>query len=164
MNRLSVLGCGSAAVTIAISLTAPLTAPRAAALDPRAALTPEVVAELSRSVNRPVIVVMKNRFSGEDAARDQSPIMSELNQVRAAHVKSFRIVNAFAATVSDGELERLKANPSVAQVVPDSVIRRATRSLAGKSQSVASTNVSTSLTPNVIPRACPPNGKVQLNP
>ena len=164
MNRLSVLGRGCAAVTIAISLTAPLTAPHAAAVDPRAALTPEVAAELSKSVNRPVIVIMKNRLSGDDAARDQSPMMSELSQVRAAHVKSFRMVNAFAATVSDGEVERLKANPSVAQVVPDSVIRRATRSLAGKSQSVASTNVSTSLTPNVIPGACRPNGKVQLNP
>jgi Subtilase family/Peptidase inhibitor I9 len=164
MNCLSVFGRGSAAVAIAISLTTPLTAPRAAAVDPRATLTPEVVAELSKSVNRPVIVVMKNRFSGEDAAHDQAPIMSELNQVRAAHVKSFRMVNAFAATVSDGEVERLKANPSVAQVVPDSVIRRASRSLAGKSQSVASTNAITSLTPNVIPGACPPNGKVQLNP
>jgi hypothetical protein len=160
VDRLAVLGCGSAAVALTMSLAAT----GAAAMDPRAPLTPEVAAELSKSVNQPVIVIMKNRVTGDDAARDQSPMMSELSQVRAAHVKSFRMVNALAATVSDGEVERLKANPSVAQVVPDSVIRRASRSLAGKSQTVASTNASTSLIPNVIPGACLPNGKVQLNP
>ena len=73
------------------------------------------------------------------------------------------MVNALAATVSDGELARLKANPSVAQVVPDSVIRRAPRAAAVASAGT-STNPSTSLTPHVIPGACLPDGRVQLNP
>jgi hypothetical protein len=138
--------------------------PDAAALNPTAPLTSELAAQLSKGVNRPVIVIMKNRFSGDDAARDQSSTMSELAQVHAAHIKSFRMVNALAATVSDDEVARLKASPSVAQVVPDSVIRRATRSSAAAASAAASTNPSTSLTPNVIPGACLPNGQVQLNP
>jgi len=138
--------------------------PVAAALNPPAPLTSELAAELSKGVHRPVIVIMKNRFTGDEAARDQSPMMSELTQVHAAHVKSFRMVNALAASVPDGEVARLKANPSVAQVVPDSVIRRATRASAAASSAAVSKNSSTSLTPHVIPGACLPNGQVQLNP
>ena len=99
----------------------------AAAPDPAAPLTADVAAKLSQSVNRPVIVIMKNAFSGADAARDQGPVMSELGKVNAKRVKAYRMVNAVAATVSDGEVARLKANPAVAQVVPDAVIHRAHR-------------------------------------
>jgi hypothetical protein len=159
---------GAAALTLAVSLSAILAAyaePDATAANATAALTPELAAKLSQGANRPVIVIMKNGFTGADAIRDQSPMMSELAQVHAAHVKSFHMVNALAATVSDGELARLKANPSVAQVVPDAVIRRATPSLNAASRtSGVSSSPSTSLVPNVIPGACLPNGQVQLNP
>jgi len=136
----------SVAVSAAEDLTAPLTA--------------EAAAKLSQGVNRPVIILMKNRLTGADALRDQAPVMSELSAVAAKRVKAYRIVNALAATVSDGEVERLKANPAVAQVVPDVVIHRTPRALA----SVAGTASGTSLTPNVIPGACGKNGQVLLAP
>ena len=53
----------------------------------------------------------------------QAPLMSELREVHATHVKSYRLVDSFAATVSAGEEARLKANPAVAEVIPDVTIR-----------------------------------------
>ena len=154
-------------LAFAVASTAILAAdaqPDASALNPTAPMSADLAAQLSKSVNRPVIVLMKNRFTGEAAARDQSPTLSEFAQVHAAHVKTFKMVNALAATVSDGEVARLKANPAVAAVIPDFVIRRAKPTLRAASSAGTATNPSTSLTPHVIPGACPPNGKVQLNP
>ena len=51
--------------------------------------------------------------------------MRELRAVRATHVKSYQLVDAFAATVSKGEVARLKANPAVAEVIPDVTIHGA---------------------------------------
>ena len=59
--------------------------PDASALNPMGPMTAELAAQLSKSVNRPVIVLMKNRFSGEAAARDQSPKFSR-NHARLASV------------------------------------------------------------------------------
>jgi len=134
----------------------------AAAPDP-APLTAELSAQLSQNVNRPVIVIMKNPLTGDDAASDQAPVMSELNQVKATRIKAFRMVNSFAATVSDGEAERLKANPAVAEVVPDVLIHRVPRARAAASALASASRISTSLTPNVIPGACGPNGQVLLD-
>ena len=91
-------------------------------------------------------------------ASAQAPIVRELRQVHAAHLKTYRLVNALAATVSAGEVARLKANPSVAEVIPDVVIHGvaptpAPAAARKKARPRAST-VSNSLTPNVIPGAC----------
>jgi hypothetical protein len=134
-----------------------------AALAPTAALTPAAAAQLSQSVNRPVIVLMKNAFTGAAAENDRAPVMNELTQVKAKGIKTFKTVNAFAVTVSDGEVARLRANPLVATVVPDVMIRRPTHAAAAAAKSAAA-SVSTSLTPNVIPGACLPNGGVLLDP
>jgi hypothetical protein len=135
------------------------------AADPSAPLTAEVAAQLSQSVNHPVIVIMKNGFTGADSARDQAPVMNELSQVNAKRVKHYQMVNSFAATVSEGEVARLKANPAVAQVVADIMIRRAPRpKAAATSASAVRANADTALTPNVIPGACGPNGRVLLAP
>ncbi|MGO9991174.1 MAG: S8 family peptidase [Steroidobacteraceae bacterium] len=166
MKSYAALGCGFAAIVLNIfaATTHAADAQGApAALDPAAPLTPAVAAQLSQSVNHPVIVIMKNKFKDADAARDQAPIMSELGQVHARGVKPYRMVNALAATVSDGEVARLKANPSVAQVVPDVVIHRPRRAATASTAAVTS-NASTALTPNVIPGACGAHGKVQLAP
>jgi hypothetical protein len=88
--------------------------------------------------------------------------MSELRQVNATHVKPFRLVNSFSATVSEGEVARLKANPAVATVISDVMIHRTPRVLASAAKT--SSGTSTSLTPNVIPGACGHNGKVLLDP
>ena len=49
----------------------------------------------------------------------QAGVLAELTRVHAAHVHSFRLVNAIAATISAAEVARLKANPAVRAVVPD---------------------------------------------
>ncbi len=132
--------------------------------DPSAPLTAELAAQLAQNASRPVIVIMKNQFTGADAASDQAPLMRELGQVKAARIKSFHMINSLAATVSEGELARLKANPGVAQVVPDVLIRRAPRPLVAAAAASGTSNVHTSLNANVIPGACGANGKVQLDP
>ena len=112
-----------------------------------------------------LIVLLKNKLADDDAAKDQAPLLNELAQVKAKGVKSFRMVNAFAATVSDGELARLQQNPSVAQVLPDLVIRRAPRTAAPSDGGPAPTpTAGTDLVPRVIPGACGENGKVLLDP
>jgi hypothetical protein len=118
-------------------------------------------ASVDQNVTRPVIVIMKNRLTGADATMDQAPVIGELSQVNAAKVKSYRMVNALAAAVSEDEVERLKANPAVAMVVPDVVFHRAPRA---KRAAAPAANPGTSLTPHVIPGACGPNGKVLLDP
>lgn len=128
-----------------------------------APLTPDAAAELSLNVDRPVIIFMKNQLSGERAAADQSSLMGELRQVGAQRVKSYRLVNAMAATVSEGEEARLKADPSVAMVVPDTVIRGRPRN---HSPALGRTRADSSQSPplNTLPGSCPKTGKVQLNP
>jgi Subtilase family/Peptidase inhibitor I9 len=117
------------------------------------------VQQLSSGTTHPVIVIMKNKLSGTDALNDQAPLMSEISQLTTKRVKQFRTINSLAAEVTDAEIERLKAHPSVAMVVPDVVIRRANPQSAG-----ATPNASTTLVPNVIPGACGANGKVLLEP
>jgi len=159
MKSLKIAATLTLAGLIASAVAAYAQAGGSKAEDPTAALTPAIAAQLSQSANRPVIVIMKNQFTGADAAIDQAPVMSELHQVNATHVKSYRMVNAFAAKVSDGEVARLKANPAVALVVPDVVIHRTPRA-----QAAPATTPATSLTPNVIPGACGANGGVLLEP
>ena len=85
-------------------------------------MTPALAAALSQNVNQPVIVIMRNQPAqapvGSSAATTrtdnirsfQKPLMSELAQVHATHVKSYSLIDSFAATVSAGEEERLAAN------------------------------------------------------
>ena len=124
------------------------------------ALSQAEVQKLGSGTTHPFIVIMKNQLSGADALNDQASVVGELSQIRAQRVKQFQTVNSLAATVTVAEAEHLKANPSVALVVPDVVIHRA----AQKSATPSTTNNGTSLTPNVIPGACGPHGKVQLEP
>jgi hypothetical protein len=148
-----------------------------------APMTPALAAQLSQNVNQHVIVIMKSQPAaapvGSHAATvrvgaiasQQAPLMSELREVHATHVKAYQLVNSFAATVSAGEEARLKANSSVAEVIPDETIRLAQPETAAPAQTaktvapVARTSdAPTSLTPNVIPGACGKNGSVQLDP
>ena len=133
-------------------------------------LTPALAAQLSKNVSQHVVVIMKHQFAaahvGSNAAVSragavasaQAPVVSELRQVHATHLKTYRLVNALAATVSAGEVARLKANPSVAEVTPDVVIHGAAPisppAPARKKAKQRASTVSNSLTPNVIPGAC----------
>jgi hypothetical protein len=156
-----VLGQGAEA------LAAP-TAPQRA--DQQKPLTAAQAAQLSQNVNQHVIVFMKDQpavsrgrsaMSARSAAisASQQPLLSELKQVHATHVISYQLVNSFAATVSAGEEARLKANPDVAQVIPDATIPGPVSNLSGAS---ASGKSSKRVTP--IAGACLPHGKVQLEP
>jgi hypothetical protein len=134
-------------------------------------LSPALAAQLSQNVNQPVVVIMKNQLAqapeGSQAAATraaniasyQAPLMSQLSQVHATSIKPYRLVDAFAATVSAGEEAQLAANPSVSEVIPDVNIQGA--QIGGPSTTPSS---SSSLTPHVIPGACGPNGQVQLAP
>jgi hypothetical protein len=155
-------------VTAAGPASAAVTSPSVA----QQPMTPALAAQLSQNVNQHVIVIMKSQLPaahvGSAAAQarasviagQQAPVVSELHQVHATHVKDYQLVNALAATVSPGEKTRLQANSAVAAVIPDVTIRGPRPAQVASSTASAST----SLTPNVIPGACGPNGKVQLDP
>ncbi len=133
-------------------------------------LTSAQATALSQNVTKHLIVLMKNQPAvapaGTSAAAmrssaigtSQAPFMHELSLVHAAHVRSYRLVNAFAATVSAGEEARLAANPAVATVLPDGLIRGPAATPA-RAASAAAASL------NNIPGACPqPNGKPLLEP
>jgi hypothetical protein len=99
-----------------------------------APLTRSMAARLSKNVNQHVIVILNRQFAaaqvGSRAARvrasmvanAQAPLMSELREVHATHIKAYQLVDSFAATVSKGEVARLKADPAVREVIPDVTI------------------------------------------
>jgi len=89
-------------------------------------------------------------------AADQRSLVSELSQVHATHLISYRLVNAVAATVSQGEENRLKADPAVRQVIPDAIIHGPVRPVgpARPSRKVV----------RALPGACLRHGGVQLEP
>jgi hypothetical protein len=149
-------------------------------------LTPALVKQLSKNVNQHIIVIMKDQLlaahAGSHASTvrsnaigaSQRPLMTELREVHATHIKPYRLVNSFAATVSRGEVSRLKANPAVAEVVPDVTISEAQPQAPlppkakhpKKAKAAGSPNTvhPDALTPNVIPGACGADGAVQLDP
>jgi hypothetical protein len=141
------LGCGAAVAAALLSSGASA-----------GAMSQADAQKLGAGTSHPYIVIMKNQLTGSEAINDQAPVVGELKQLAAKRVKQFRTVNVLAATVTEAEAEHLKTNPSVALVVPDVVIHHARQKTGTAPAS------STSLTPHVIPGACGPNGKVQLEP
>jgi Subtilase family/Peptidase inhibitor I9 len=158
--------CGIVASTLAASAQQPRR------LDPTGPLTPELAAQLAQNVTHHMIVIMNNPLAGGTAGGDRAAVMSELTQTGATRLKSYQLVNSFAATVSEDHVTRLKANPAVAMVVPDAVMRRPRVSPnrgtgltpSGPSSAPNATPSGPSLTPNVIPGACGANGAVLLEP
>ncbi len=125
------------------------------------------------NVDQHVIVIMRSQPAqdrvGSAAATTragaihsaQRPFMTELAQVHASHIKAYTLVNAFAATVSAGEKERLSANSAVAEVIPDTTIQGGNDIPAAPASAVtAPSKSSKSPTPHVIPGACGRNGQV----
>lgn len=146
----------------------------------QAPLTAAQATRLSRDVNQHVIVFLKNQpaqaAEGTDAAAQraatvsasQGPLMKELGEVHATHIKRYQLVNGLAATVSKGEVARLKGNPAVAKVIPDSLIKGPSQQDltggAGPAAGHAVEHGSGSPAYKLPPGACLPNGKVQLEP
>ena len=126
------------------------------------------VRALSSTVNDKVIVVFKNQVTGmadtpaNSANRAgmvkslQRGVMSELTATHAKNVRSISLVNAVAATVSPAAAQQLAANPAVAEVVPDRPIPVATPTALQPGKAAAGIKP--------LPGACPPKGKVELDP
>ncbi|HEY3609066.1 MAG TPA: S8 family serine peptidase [Pseudonocardiaceae bacterium] len=137
-------------------------------------MTAQEAAALSQDANTPVIVLMRDQPAA--AARNtpaattrahnitsaQTPLVSELSQVRAQHVRTYTLANAVAATVSKGEAARLAANPNVAAVLPDTLVRGAP---PAASQQQAARSAQAAASPSDVPGACPaPGAKPMLEP
>lgn len=108
-------------------------------LGPRLSAQFPVSAQAGATANtgpQPVIVFLKHQppvekvGSGAETRRgvaienEQQPLLDEIRAANATHIKSFKLVNAFAATIPPAEIDKLKANPAVASVIPDHVIKR----------------------------------------
>jgi hypothetical protein len=133
----------------------------------QAPLTAVEAKALSRHVTDKVIVVLKNQVgslpdtAADAAAREgavqslQHAVLAELAETHATNVKSLSLIDAVTATVSSGEARRLAANPSVAEVVKDELIR-------GPAPAKVTSAAAGGATP--LPNACAAKGKVQLDP
>jgi hypothetical protein len=158
------------AIVPAAMAGAAVAAPVAATSSPTAPMTSALAAQLSKNVNKSVIVILKSQLAqkavgssaesrrGQATLAAQKPLMTELGRVHSTHVRQFRTVDSLAATVSAGEEARLKANPAVAEVIPNSTINV---SLGGPSSTAAPATsakpakaAGATPTPNVIPGAC----------
>src|SRR5215468_3559456 len=96
-------------------------------------LTAAQVERLAAHASHRSIIIFKNQLSSlpakgataglriRAANASQAGVTSELRQVHASHMRSFHIINAVAATISSAEASRLKHNPSVRAVVPDTM-------------------------------------------
>jgi hypothetical protein len=171
-TRSVLLVTGAAAALVVAQGAAALAAPAASQqADQQKPLTAAQAAQLSTNVSKHVIVFMKDEpavprvrsaaMSARSAAisASQKPLLSELTQVHATHVISYRLVNAVAATVSAGEEARLKANPDVSSVIPDATIPGPVSNPYG---GTGTAKKSARIKP--IAGACLPHGKVQLEP
>jgi hypothetical protein len=158
------------AIVPAAMAGAAVAAPVAATSSPTAPMTSALAAQLSKNVNKSVIVILKSQLAqkavgssaeskrGQATLAAQKPLMTELGLVHATHVRQFRTVDSLAAIVSAGEEARLKANPAVAEVIPNSTI---SVSLGGPSPAASAPVTSAkpakpavTPTPHVIPGAC----------
>jgi hypothetical protein len=160
---------------------AAIAAPAATSAAPASAqlaapLTSSLAVQLSKNANQHVIVIMKSQLAQQhvgshaaavrraDIDASQKPVMTELSAVHATHVKRFQLINSIAATVSSGEESRLKANSSVAEVIPDATLSldAGTAATASPAKASPAKKASATPTPNVIPGAC--SSTAQLAP
>lgn len=94
-----------------------------------------LAASPSQPATRSVIVLLRNQFSSTPAtpgglgrrsaaiAADQSHLLASVRGSGGTGVRAYRTANAFAAKVSAAEAGVLARDPSVLEVVPDSVIK-----------------------------------------
>jgi Subtilase family len=135
---------------------------------------------LSQHVDTPVIVLMRhqpaanrdNTTSGhaatkqrdKDIADTQAPLVSELGTVHAKHVRRYSLVNAVSATVSKGEEDRLKADPNVAEVVPDTQIKLGQPAMPGAPAAGGTAAQAPADATSSGSQVCPAPGKTMLEP
>ncbi len=127
----------------------------------------------SQPATHRVIIVLRDQVSNLPATlrdessrravvvRSQAPLTSSLAASGAKHVHSFTVLNAISATVSSAEESKLRADPAVAEVVPDLPIHLAplvtpAKAGGGRLRSHIAAPSSSGV--------CAPSGQVQLNP
>jgi hypothetical protein len=137
-DRRRVLGCVAAVLAgLALELSG-LSAPSAAAR-PAAPLAPALSGAASGG---DVIVVLRDQHEGlnlrtQGAARraadfaDQAPIVANIRASGGTDVTQLVAVSAVSARVSAAEVAALRANPAVAQIVPNAVEQASTGAPAG---------------------------------
>jgi hypothetical protein len=116
--------------------------------------------------DQPVIVVLANAPAGQagtasrtNAVRQsQTPVTAELSGATDVHQLS--VVDAVTATVTPQQEAALRANPNVAEVVPDAAIK-VVPPVVQSPRPVTSGGAQIAPPP---PGACAPDGKVQLDP
>jgi hypothetical protein len=157
----------------ALSLTAAVAAPPAPALG---STTTRVTTGKAGPANDRVIVVLRSQpaaarpgtaASGARSAAIaglQAPLLRRLRQGGATRIQAYRLVDAFAATVSRAQAASLKADPGVAEVVPDIEIRQAPVPASAPEHARPSASQGQGPKPHVIPDACPASGQVMMEP
>jgi subtilisin family serine protease len=130
-SRLSLL---TAALTVGAFGVVGTVAASGTASAASAPLSQAQVSTLSQGKSQAVIVLLKNQHrdlaqrSAMSTRRsvvrsDQAPLLREVGQVHASRVKSYTLLNGFAATVPSADVAHLRADPTVAAVVPDLQIK-----------------------------------------
>jgi hypothetical protein len=134
-----------------------------------APLTSGQAKALAANVTSKVIVVLKDQVSQYAAAASslharsqveagyQEPILRDLKLTKAKNVHAYTLINALSATVSPGEEARLTADPEVAEVVPDQIIR-----LSSPLDPAAATSTTTAAARTPIAGTCPAPGAAPL--
>jgi len=114
---------------------------------------------------QPVIVVLRNQHPElpaksaaqarrQTTAHDQAPLVSGARGNGATDVKTFSIINGFSASMTAAEANTLRADPSVAAVVPDRMVPLAPLTAADKSAIKAQATV-TAPPDHMLPGTCP---------
>jgi hypothetical protein len=162
-----ILALGAALCLAVAAQAATATAAHSAASPGPKPLTSSEANALSTGVTQKVIVLFKDQVSQYSASRssvaarrhaedaDTQAVRTELTKTKARNVRSYTTINALAATVSSGEEARLAADPSVAEVVPDQIIK-----LASPFNTAANGPASGGGTP--VPGTCPAKGAAPL--
>ncbi len=155
-----------AALTAATALSGPATA---AGAQPLTAAEVSALTIAPGNASTSVIVLLRNQpgaaargsaaalSRAQAIAGNQAPLVSELTQVHAKNLRRYQLINAVAATVSAAEATRLAANPNVAQVLPDRLLKVAqpAKTPSRKAGSASGT---------VPAGTCAPAGQTQLEP
>jgi hypothetical protein len=112
-----------------------------------------------------VIVVLRDQLSGKGlnaltnarasaVAAAQAPLVAEITRGGGTQIVPLVAVNAVAAHVSASEVERLRANPQVGEIVPDALVR-----VLGASPAAGVSHVAGLPARQVSAKLCPKNPK-----
>lgn len=158
----------TAVVTPLVALGAGLTAVAGTAAVPTAATSalPALSATAAGTANQRVIIVLRDQLTALPATARlvaqralsvrsaQAPVVDALHDAGVSAVHSYTTVNALSATVSRAQEQALRANPAVAQIFPDAIVKAPTQ--AAQALPAAA--------PGGAAYCAPAGAKAQLNP